>query len=161
MFRQTTFHHGNVSTWGLFGTRDFRHGDFSAPEHFGTRIFRHLGCSDTCTFRHRFFSARGLFGTGIFRHGDFRHLEFSWLEFLNPQKLFTLVDIDKDLRLVLENIFCLGILERDSREFPYIEGVLAVNPASSLYLCKWGQKTATKNLAIPSAENSCTENSPC
>ena len=38
----------------------------------------------------------------------------------------------------------MGILERVSREFPHIEGVLAVNPASSLYLCKWGQKTAPK-----------------
>ena len=42
-----------------------------------------------------------------------------------------------------------------------MKGFLAVNPESSLYLCKWGQKTAPKNLAIPSAGNFCTENSPC
>ena len=47
------------------------------------------------------------FGNGDISAQDFRHLEFSWLGFLNIQKLFTpffgLVDIDKDLRLVLEN----------------------------------------------------------
>ena len=36
-----TFQHGNISTWGLFGTRTFRHEEFSAQEHFGTGTFRH------------------------------------------------------------------------------------------------------------------------
>ena len=70
--------------------------------------FSARGFFGTCAFRHGDFSARARFGTETFWHGDFRHLEFSWLGFLNTQKLFTpffgLVDIDKDLRLVLENI---------------------------------------------------------
>ena len=92
------FRQGDFSALGLFGTCSFRHGDFSARARFGTG-----------TFRHEDFSARARFGMETFRHGDFWHLEFSWLGFLNTQKLFTpffgLVDIDKDLRLVLENIW--------------------------------------------------------
>ena len=39
------------------------------------------------TFQHRDFLALTIFGTETFRHRDFRHLEFSWLGFLNTHKL--------------------------------------------------------------------------
>ena len=40
-----TFQHGNISTWGLFGTRNFWHKVFSAQEDFGTGTFRHMDIS--------------------------------------------------------------------------------------------------------------------
>ena len=44
-FGRWTFHHWNVSTWGIFSTGNFRHEEFLAPEHFSTGIFRHLNIS--------------------------------------------------------------------------------------------------------------------
>ena len=55
----------------------------------------------------------------------------------------------------VKELFCMGILERGSREFTHIEGVLSV------YLCKRGQKRHQKNLVIPIAENSRAKYSRC